>query len=102
MPQTPRERALAQMRQSRANSAALNGYLAHLRTLGPEGVAAAEENEKNLVDLFSSDLGIKVLIFLQKSVLESSLPPDANDSALREHNGVRNFVLELRSIVAHG
>ena len=57
---------------------------------------------KDMRATFTSDEGVRVLMLLEKSVLLAAIPNGSGEGALREHNAVRNFVLNLRRLVAHG
>lgn len=74
-------------------------YLSYMRSENSEG---AETLEADIVETFTTDEGLRVLIMLEKAVLLSSIPDGADDRALREKNAVANFVLEIRRLVAHG
>lgn len=74
-------------------------YLSDFRAKNAEG---ADSLEADIAELFSSEMGLRVLILLEKSTLFVGAPDGAPDSALREHNAVRNLVLEIRRYVAHG
>lgn len=73
-------------------------YLAAMRQANPEG---ADLLEADLVEILSSEKGLRVLKLLENSVLLRSIPVEASGRALRSHNAVRQFVLEIRRIVAH-
>lgn len=73
-------------------------YLAEMRKRSPEG---AEVLEADIIEIFSSEAGLRVLKLFENSILFRSIPIEESDRALRSHNAVRQFVLELRRIVAH-
>lgn len=101
--QKHRQRKIDQMKlEAVAPPSEITAYLNHLRGEGPDGVEMAEELTAIMVDLFQTENGIKFLIMLEKAVLLSGISNGMSDSALRERNAVRNFVLNLRSIVANG
>lgn len=77
----------------------LSGYLAWMRA---ENAESADQLEADIVETFTSETGLRVLKLMEKSVLLGSVPNGASDSALREMNAVRNFVLEIRRLVTHG
>ncbi len=80
----------------------LSTYLSMLRGADEAGVAAAESLTADMVEIFTSEAGLRVLKLLEKSVLMNARPLGAGDGALREDNAVRNFVLEIRRIVGNG
>ena len=77
----------------------IGGYLALMRSENPEGAAGLEAD---LTEVFTTGAGIRVLYLLEKSVLLAGVPNGSPESALREANAVRNFVLEIRRFVANG
>lgn len=93
---------LSRMRDEIPGDGPITDYLRVLRAQGDESASSAEELTKIIVRLFQSSDGIKFLILLEKAVLLSGPPNGCSDSALREANAVRNFVTDLRRIVAHG
>lgn len=94
-----RDKKLAAMRLDRSSSSFVGKYLAWMRNEDP---GAAEGLMADVVKTFTTEEGLRVLILLEKSTLQMSVPDGADDRALREANAVRNFVLEIRRIVAHG
>jgi hypothetical protein len=94
-----RDKLFSDMRRDRSSPGYLGAYLAYMRSENPEG---AEAIEADVMSIFSSDEGLRVLKLLEKSTLFSSLKNGSDDRALREMNAVRNFVLEIRRIVSHG
>lgn len=103
MARKPSSRAKAQylqgMTQERGAHSFLGKYLAWMGSENPEG---ADELRDVLHSVFTTDDGLKALIFMERSVLYVGVPDGAPDGALRELNAVRNFVLEIRRIVSHG
>ena len=87
------------MRKEVGGGGVITEYLAYMRTANAQG---AESLEADLVDLFKTDMGLRVLKLFEKSVLLRAVPNGASDCALREHNSLRNFHLELRRIVSNG
>ncbi len=96
---TPKQKLMKRMQREKSSPSELTRYLAFIRQEYPE---EAEQLEADLIQLFTSELGVKVLILLTKATVEMSVPNGADDRALREINAVRNFVLDIRRIVAHG
>lgn len=94
-----RDKALADMRREMSAGNWIKSHLAYHRSEDPEG---AEVLEADLIEVFSSEKGLRVLKLLEKAVLLRSIPDGADDRALREANAVRNFNLEIRRIVANG
>jgi hypothetical protein len=94
-----REKVRKRVRDEFSSPGFVGRYLAWMRAENPEG---AETLEADIVETFTTDEGVRVLIMLEKAVLLSSLPDGSDDRALREKNAVANFVLEIRRIVAHG
>lgn len=76
----------------------VGGYLAAMDARNPEG---ADALRADIAEAFSTDAGVRVLILLEHAVLKSAIPNGSSDSALREANAVRNFVLEIRRIIAN-
>ena len=80
-----------------------NGFLhLYLNMMRNENAEGAEELMADVIDIFSTEEGLRVLKLFEKSVLHTGVPNGSSDGALRELNAVRNFVLEIRNIVAHG
>lgn len=77
----------------------LSAHLAHLQAKNPKGAA---QIRAIIIDLFTSDNGLKFMNLLDIAVLQISLEPGVSDSALRELNAQRNFVNDLRRIIAYG
>jgi hypothetical protein len=77
-------------------------YLNEVRSMGQEGAEAAALIEADLIETFTSETGLRVLIMLEKAVLHVALPPGSSEGALREINAQRNLVLEIRRLVANG
>lgn len=77
----------------------LGTYLRWMRSENPQGAASLEAD---LAEVFSTDAGVRVMIMLEKSTLLAGVSNGASDSALREANAVRNFVLEIRRLVSNG
>lgn len=77
----------------------LQEYLAWMRSENPAG---ADRLEDDLRTVFTTDEGLRVLKLFEKSTVKRPLSNGAPDSALREINAVRNFILEIERIVAHG
>lgn len=94
-----KDKALADMRKEMSVSGPLTGYLAQMRTENPQG---ADGLEADLIKVFTSDEGLRVLKLFEKSILYRSIPDGSEDRALREANALRNHVLEIRRIVSHG
>lgn len=80
----------------------LGAYLNWMRSDGDEGAAKAESLTADLIETFGTDEGLRTLILFEKAVLMAAVPNGAPDGALREINAVRNFVLEIRRLVANG
>lgn len=97
-----RQRMIERMKDELPSDSPLGKYLMHLKKSGGDGPAAAEELMGILVDTFTTENGLKTLILFEKAVLLAALPNGSPDGALRENNAVRNFVLEIRRIVANG
>ena len=89
----------ADMRKEMPMPGYLAAYLAWMRKEDPK---AADMLETDLVTLMSSEIGLRVMKLFEKSVLNFPMPNGADDCALREFSAVRNFVLEIRRIDAHG
>jgi hypothetical protein len=77
-------------------------YLNEVRSMGQDGAESAALLEADLIETFSTETGLRVLIMLEKAVLHVALPPGSPEGALREINAQRNLVLEIRRIVANG
>lgn len=63
-----------------------------------------EERDSLMADIaetFTSETGLRVLKLMEKAILIAALPASASESALREHNATKRFVLEIRRIVAN-
>ena len=96
----PHSRYLKGMTESLPKgSGALSGYIAELSNISPDLSDQALEITHNAL---TSDNGLKLLKLLENSILLSSPPNGVSDSALREMNAVRNFVLELRRLATNG
>lgn len=74
----------------------------HLNWLRDQDPAISESLTVDLVECFTTDQGLRVLKLFEKSVLHYAAPDGSSDSALREINAVRNFVLEIRRLVGNG
>ena len=77
-------------------------YLNSLRGMGQEQAESADLMVADLIETFTTESGLRVLLMLEKSVLHVALPPGSSEGALREINAQRNLVLELRRLVAYG
>lgn len=97
-PLTARREAKQRMQMDPAGNSMLGGYLAEMDRRNPEG---ADQLRADLAETFNTDEGLRVLILFENAVLKSALPNGSSDSALREANAVRNFVLEIRRIIAN-
>lgn len=97
-PLTARREAKKRMLMDPMGNSMLGGYLAEMDRRNPEG---ADALRADLAEVFNTDEGLRVLILFENAVLKSALPNGSSDSALRESNAVRNFVLEIRRIVAN-
>ncbi len=81
----------------------VQSYLAaHLNWMRDENADGAEQLHADIIETFTTDAGLRVLKLMEKSVLFAGAPNGSSDSALREMNAVRNFVLEIRRLVSHG
>ena len=98
-PQKARSRYLKSMREAPPAQSSLGKYLAWMGQENPDG---AEKLTNDLTQVFTTEEGLRVLKMMENSVLLAGVPDGAPDSALREMNAVRNFVLEIRRIVSHG
>lgn len=74
---------------------------AYLNWMRQEHAEEAEGLEVDIAEAFTSETGLRVLKLLEKSVLKASQPNGSSDSALREFNAVRNFVLDIERIVSN-
>ena len=74
-------------------------YLQALRKVNPAG---ADSLEADIVDVFSTEKGMRVMTMLEKAVLLVGTPEGISDCALREWHGARNLILEMRRLLAHG
>lgn len=86
------------MTQEPIGNSMIGPYLAEMDRRNPEG---ADALRADLAEVFNTDEGVRVLILLENACLKSALPNGSPDSALREANAVRNFVLEIRRIIAN-
>ncbi len=77
----------------------LTSFLAYLRKDSPE---LAERFYADIHACFTTDEGANVMELLEKAVLLTPEPPGCSDRALREKNGQRLLVAEIRRIVKHG
>lgn len=93
-----KDKMRADMRREMPVRSMIEVYLAWMRTEDPEGAAILEAD---IAETFSTENGLRVLKLLEKSVLLAGVPNGASDGALREVNAVRNFVLEIRRLVAN-
>lgn len=87
------------IKQERSPPGKLTSYLAFVAQENPEG---AELLRSDLKKVFGTIEGLRVLKAFEKALVTSALPLDASDRALLADNTLRNFSLELRSIVANG
>lgn len=94
-----RKAMLADMKAEMPQTTYLMQYLAWMHAENPKG---ADSLEADLIDIFSDDKGLRVLKLFEKAVLLRPMPSSADDRALREWSAVRNFVLEIRRIIANG
>ncbi len=76
----------------------LTSFLAHLSENSPE---IAERYYADIHQCFASDAGVRVMELLEKAVLINPAPPGSSDRALREQNGQRLLIAEIRRIVKH-
>lgn len=90
---------LVDMRREAPVLSMLDVYLNWLRSEDP---AYADALEADMIDIFTSEEGLRVLKLLEKSVLFAGIQNGSPDGALREANAVRNFVLNIRRIVGNG
>lgn len=51
---------------------------------------------------FNSPDGRRVLSYLQRHVIDKSLPPQINQQELYYHEGRRSLVLQIQSLIAQG
>ena len=77
-------------------------YLNDIRGMGQDGAEMVASLEADLIETFTTETGLRVLVMLEKAVLHVALPPGSSEGALRESNAQRNLVLEIRRIVANG
>lgn len=96
------DRFKAEMRAEMVGRSHIDDYLTFLRRNGDDGAEMAASLEADLIEAFSTEAGLRVLKLFEKSVLHNAHPNGSSDCALREMNAVRNFVLNLRRIVANG
>lgn len=61
----------------------------------------AELLRQDIQQIFGTEQGARVLILLKNAVLMASLPAEASDRALREHNAQKTLINDLRRIVAN-
>ena len=89
--------------KSMQGEAPVQSYIsAHLNWMRGENPDGAENLHADIMETFTSEGGLRVLKLMEKSVLFAGVPNGAPDSALREINAVRNFVLEIRRLVSNG
>jgi hypothetical protein len=93
------DRVKADMRLNQSNTSFVQRYLMWLRSENPDG---ADLLEADLIEVFTTEKGLRVLKMLEKSVLKSPCPDGSDDRALREKNAVMNFVLDIERIVSNG
>jgi len=102
-PLSPKSQMMERMKRDPPSPISHLGlYLADLASKGQEHAEVADTLTADLIEAFTSEPGLRVLILLEKSVLFAGLPNGASDGALRELNAQRNLVLEIRRIVANG
>lgn len=94
-----RSAMLKDMRREAPVMSMLDVYLNWLRSEDP---AVSDALEADLIDIFTSEEGLRVLKMLEKAVIFAGIPNGAAEGALREANAVRNFVLNIRRIVGNG
>lgn len=97
-PLAARRAARERMQMDPPGNSMLGAYLAEMDRRNPDG---ADLLRADLAETFNTDEGLRVLILFENAVLKSALPNGSPDSALREANAVRNFVLEIRRIIAN-
>lgn len=97
-----KKRLLNNLRDTPTVFSPLSDHLNFLKSTGDDGAESAEILKNDIVETFTSENGLRVLKLLEKSVLLTSLPTNCSDSALREMNGARNLVNDIRRIVAYG
>lgn len=97
-PLTARREMMERMKADAIGNSMLGAYLAEMQRRNPEG---ADLLMADLAATFSTEEGVRVLILLENAILKSALPNGSSDSALREANALRNFVLEIRRIIAN-
>lgn len=95
----PRDKYKSDMQNEAPTHSMLSVYLNWMRSENPESAASLEAD---MAETFTTEQGLRVLKLLEKSVLFAGIPNGSSDSALREANAVRNFVLEIRRFVARG
>lgn len=94
-----RPKAVERLKDEFSHQSMIGGYLAKLGSESPE---ARDGLMADIYETFTTEQGLRVLMLFEKSTLLSGLPNGSTDSALREANAIRNFVLEIRRFVAHG
>lgn len=94
-----KDKLIQKMQREKNPRSELTRYLSYRHSEWPE---EADALMTDLVELFSSEKGLRVLLLLTKATVEMSVANGADERALRENNAVRNFVLDIRRIVAHG
>jgi hypothetical protein len=94
-----KDRYLEDMRADHPVQSYLTAHLGWMRSENPEG---AEKLTADIAKVFTTEEGLRVMKLMEKSVLFAGVSNGASDSALREINAVRNFVLEIRRIVSNG
>lgn len=97
-PLAARRAHMARMKEAPLGNSMLGYYLAEMMTKNPDGANAIMAD---IAETFSTDEGLRVLILFENSVLKCALPNGSSDSALREANALRNFVLEIMRIVSN-
>ncbi len=76
----------------------LTSFLGHLREAEP---ALADRYFADIHACFATEEGTRVMELLEKAVLLTPEPPGCSDRALREKNGQRLLIAEIRRIVKH-
>ena len=76
----------------------LTSFLAYLREDSPE---LADRYFADIHACFTTEAGVRVMELLEKAVLLTPEPPGCSDRALREKNGQRLLIAEIRRIVKH-
>lgn len=98
-----RRRFKGEMRTEVFRDSPLDEYLHFLRSQhGDEGSQAADIHDADLHEIFTTEAGLRVLKLFEKAVLHAPQPLGSSEGTLREMNAIRNFVLNIRRIVAHG